>query len=108
MIDLAKAEKEWGTTEPLSKMWAGTYVHDYSSHYGTNAIEVRIGHLKLYFSYGKIVAFRYDNAKPVVMRNVFSMTTGKHLNAIDGGDYESRLSTDEFAVELSSALYLGG
>jgi hypothetical protein len=40
-----------------------------------------------------------------VHENVWGTTTGKHLNAIDGGDKKSRLKSAEFEKELNDALF---
>jgi hypothetical protein len=74
-----------------------------NSNYGTHALEVNVGSLTLYFSYQTIVAFCGDNGLKV-RRNDWGPTTGKHLNAIDGGDKKTRLSSDDFEAELLAVL----
>lgn len=103
-MNLYESSQKWKASEVLGRFAAGTYV-DYSHNYGANAVAIRFGDLQLYFSYGKIVAFKVDGQHPVVVKNVFSMTTGKHLNYIDGGDYKSRLSVEEFEEALSTLFY---
>jgi len=63
-----------------------------------NAKRINLGNLTLYFSYETLVAI-YDNGLKVI-ENCWGPTTGKHINAIDGGSIEARarrLSADEFA-----------
>lgn len=59
----------------------------------TNLSEVKIGSLKLVFSYETLVAFRYVNTL-VIHENIWGTTTGKHLNLI--GDKSFRVNSDEF------------
>ncbi len=54
--------------------------------------------MTLWFSYHTLVAFRVGSVK-VVHKNVWSNTTGKHLNAIDGGDKESRVDAETFKAK---------
>ncbi len=75
-----------------------------SSYYGNNpssegnAKKVSIAGTSFFFSYDTLVAVRDLNGTKV-LKNTFSNTTAKHLNAIDGGSKEakaSRLNDDEF------------
>ena len=76
---------------------------DYSSdNYGSSRA-IKIGRLTLYFSYDTIVAFS-DGYKRYVCQNVWSKTTGKHLNWIDGGNKEGRLPYEEFKQKLEETL----
>lgn len=61
---------------------------------------VEIGPIKIWFSYDTPVAFRIGNGETVVRSNAWGPTTGRHLNAIDGGDRESRIPGDEFVRQL--------
>jgi hypothetical protein len=54
----------------------------------TNGVEV-------WFSYQTPVAFR-ANGRLVVRENVWSNTTGRHLNLIDNGNKKERVSGEEF------------
>ncbi len=49
----------------------------------------------IYFSYKTPVAFS-AHGKRYVRVNDWSTTTGKHLNAIDGGDKKARITGAEF------------
>ena len=60
------------------------------------AIKVVVGNITLYFSYHTVIAFRAPGYGLVVGQNVWSPTTGKHLNEIDGGDKKSRLPYTDF------------
>ena len=64
-----------------------------------NLTKVNIGGVRVWFSYETPIAFQVDGQPRVVRENVWSNTTGKHLNAIDGGDKEAkerRVSSDDF------------
>ena len=51
---------------------------------------VYIGDKKIYFSYETPVAF-WNGRELFVSENEWSNTTGRHLNAIDGGDRFNRI-----------------
>jgi hypothetical protein len=74
----------------------------YSSR-NTPATAVEIGNLTLYFSYETIVAFRHKGMR-IVSKNIWSNTTGRHLNEIDGGMKENRYEHDDFKRLLDDAL----
>jgi hypothetical protein len=61
-----------------------------------NAICVTIGNTHVWFSYQTPVAFRVGSGPLIVRQNDWGTTTGKHLNAIDGGDKSSRVTGEEF------------
>ena len=67
---------------------------------GANFTCVDLGDLSVWFSYNTPIAFQSGTWGTLVVReNVWSTTTGKHLNAIDGGDKKAkarRVSSDEF------------
>lgn len=70
--------------------------------WNTDAKCVSVGGVDLYFSYQTVVAFRKAGVL-TVSENVWSRTTGKHLNAIDGGAKASRVPHDEFVRRLEAA-----
>lgn len=55
-----------------------------------NLTEVSIGLIDYYFSYETCVAARLPGMGLVVSQNVWSKTTGKHLNTIDGGSADAK------------------
>lgn len=63
---------------------------------------VVIGKLKLYFSYNTIIAFK-EKGKLFISKNVWSKTTGKHLNYINN-DKKKRLKNSTFENELKRVL----
>lgn len=63
---------------------------------GKNTTRIDFGNIELYFSYETLVAYRDEVDGLVVCQNKWSMTTGKHLNDIDGGNKEARLPKREF------------
>jgi len=71
---------------------------------GNNGRFVEINNTTLYFSYNTIVAFSTPETGLKVCKNVWSTTTGGHLNAIDGGDKGGRLNRDEFVRQLNKAI----
>ncbi len=77
-----------------------------SDNYGAHAMQVDIGKIRLYFSYQTVIAFHEDGHCVKVRQNDWSTTTGKHLNAIDGGNKKNRLPGAEFEKELSALLKL--
>jgi hypothetical protein len=52
---------------------------------GVNALVFDLGDLRVWFSYKTPVAFSFLGGPPWVRQNEWGPTTGKHLNAIDGG-----------------------
>jgi hypothetical protein len=60
-----------------------------------------------YFSYSTLVAFQHTLSGLVVRANAWGNTTGKHLNAIDGGSKEAKekriLYIEDFRKELQKA-----
>ena len=80
-----------------------TYGNYSSSNYGANALVFTMpcGGL-IYFSYKTPVAFVKDGKK-IVRENNWGPTTGKHLNAIDGGNKKARVSGEAFEKALEAA-----
>lgn len=71
-----------------------------------NYATVHIGSLSLSFSYQTVIAFQGPDDF-AVRENVWGPTTGKHLNAIDGGDKDAkkeRIPGEEFEARLNSQL----
>lgn len=67
-----------------------------------NAMIIEVSGYNLYFSYQTIVAVEIPGAGLFVRKNDWGVTTGKHLNLIDGGDKQRRLPSDEFEALLES------
>jgi len=67
-----------------------------SSNYGAHCLKVETPGLTVWFSYQTPVAFETPSKPRVVRRNDWGPTTGKHLNAIDGGDKKSRVDGQTF------------
>lgn len=68
-----------------------------------NYATVYVGPLRLEFSYQTCIAF-YGPNDQAVRRNDWGPTTGKHLNAVDGGDKANRIDGAEFERRLAAAL----
>lgn len=73
-----------------------------SGNYGAHTIAVSVGRLTLFFSYNTVVAFK-DGFNFVISENVWSRTTGKHLNWIDD-DKSQRIPHFEFEKKLEEVL----
>ena len=73
-----------------------TYVSYSSDNYGAHALQFFTDEGTFWFSYQTLVAFQKFGGKRYVRENVWRTTTGKHLNAIDGGDKKNRVSEQEF------------
>lgn len=69
-----------------------------------NALRFDLGPLRVWFSYKTPMAFRTTGGGLVVRENDWGPTTGKHLNAIDGGTKATRIPGDEFERQLQVAL----
>lgn len=59
---------------------------------------VHMDNMSLWFSYAELIAFRIG-AEKVVSENVWSKTTGKHLNECDMGKKEQRVKYDVFIAK---------
>ena len=75
----------------------------YYPNRNTKQITVEIGDLDLYFSYNTIVAFRSPHSGFVISENIWSMTTGRHLNEIDP-DKTKRINNTKFLIILVKTL----
>ena len=74
-----------------------TYGNYSSENYGAHALVFTDADGNCYwFSYKTLVAFQKWDDRLVVRQNDWGTTTGKHLNAIDGGDKKTRLPALEF------------
>jgi hypothetical protein len=69
-----------------------------------NFTAVEIGDLTLWFSYQTVVGFERVGHSPVVIENRWGPTTGKHLNYIDQGKKQLRLTPAQFGTALNEAL----
>lgn len=69
-----------------------------------NFNELEMGTLTVYFSYETPIGFTDEFGNTVVRENDWGPTTGKHLNHIDDGDKEGRVSGEDFQKALSKIL----
>ena len=74
-----------------------------SKNYGANTMAVAVGGATFYFSYDTIVAFFAPNYGRVVSENIWTTTTGKHLNWIEP-DHAARISHKQFGLKLEELL----
>jgi len=63
-----------------------------------------VGKLTFYMSYSTLVGFEDVDGSLYVSENLWSTTTGRHLNSIDGGDKKNRLKRDHFEKIVSYIL----
>lgn len=69
-----------------------------------NALRFISNGISYWFSYQTLVAFYSPKTGRVVHENVWSKTTGRHLNVIDGGNKAARVNAERFAELLEVAL----
>lgn len=74
-----------------------TYGNYSSANYGVHALRFFDAAGNCYwFSYSTLVAFSKPGHPRVVRQNDWSVTTGRHLNRIDGGAKKDRLTAEAF------------
>lgn len=80
-----------------------------SEIYGTyrKCIAVEVGDMTFYFSYDTCVAYWAPGEGMVISENVWSTTTGRHLNLIND-DKSERIPYNEFEKKLKAALMRNG
>lgn len=76
-----------------------------SNNYGVNTLMVDLGSIRLYYSYKTIVAFWTADSGLVTSKNVWTVTTGKHINWIQS-DKSKRIPNDAFQIYLEQAIAL--
>lgn len=67
--------------------------------------KVQIGRLTLMYSYNTLVAFHHPDTGTVVHENIWSNTTNRTLNAIDGGSKRAkseRVTAEVFTEKLGA------
>lgn len=80
-----------------------TYGNYSSENYGAHALKFWTPDGRIvWFSYKTPVAFKGRDGKRLVRQNDWSTTTGKHLNAIDGGDKKNRVIGEVFERALAA------
>ena len=77
-------------------------INNYVGNNQHNAMCIEINDLTIYLSYQTVIAFS-DSGKLTIIKNYWSTTTGKHLNAINR-DKSIRLDNDQFEKELQKLL----
>jgi hypothetical protein len=78
-------------------------IDNYGSDKTNNAIVVSFENITLWFSYHTLVAFKVGNRR-IVSENLWGVTTGKHLNSIDGKDVKNRYKKEQFEREWEEVL----
>ena len=74
-----------------------------SDNYGVNTLSVELETLTVYYSYKTIVAYRDREDGLIVSQNMWSVTTGKHLNWIEP-KHSKRKDSITFDLMLERAL----
>lgn len=73
-----------------------------SDNYGAHTLKVDLGEIEFYYSYETIVAYR-EKGYLVCSQNVWTVTTGKHLNFIEPNK-KQRIINEEFNKMLEKAI----
>ena len=76
-----------------------------------NALRFDLGEVTVWYSYQTPVAIALAPFDPIVRRNEWGPTTGKHLNAIDGGGVKAkalRVGTAFFEEIVQRYLHMAG
>ena len=79
------------------------YGHYQSDNYGAHSLAVDIGTVTFYFSYDTVIGFHEAGHTRKVSENVWTVTTGKHLNWVEPVK-SRRLPHDIFQKELDDCL----
>lgn len=91
-MDYGQEGYELGTFIRVSSY--GRYENE---NYGAHTMRVSVGDMDVYFSYSTVVAFRDNEHGVVKCKNIWSLTTGKHLRLIPGGWTYSEVPRHEFS-----------
>ena len=75
---------------------------DSSDNYGAHTLRVDLGDIELFYSYETIVAYRDSKDGLVCSKNVWTNTTGKHLNWI--AEKKDRVDNSTFNQMLDAAI----
>ena len=70
----------------------------------TKAVCVSIGPIDLYFSYRTVIAFRAPGHGLNISQNLWSTTTGRHMNEILHMMDKDRIPRDQFEKKLLNVL----
>lgn len=104
MMPLHKSNLKGTITMLIVLPQFSTYGNYSSDNYGAHALTFTDAHgNQFWFSYKTLVAFSGPSGDTIVHTNDWSTTTGKHLNAIDGGGAakKARLSGSDFAAKFA-------
>lgn len=71
---------------------------------GGNQATITLNGLRLYFSYNTCIGFELPGYTKVIRKNEWSVTTGKHLNQLDGGVKKDRVDGKYFEILLRDAI----
>ena len=80
----------------------GSYGNYSSSNYGVHTKYIDLKNITLYYSYETIVAYEDIQDGLIVHKNIWGVTTGKHLNWIND-DHSIRLDSADFDEMLVKA-----
>lgn len=80
------------------------YMDYSSSNYGAHSLRFFDAEGSVFwFSYQTLIAFQKCGGPLIVRQNDWSVTTGKHLNKIDGGNKKTRLPAQAFEAAYARA-----
>lgn len=84
-------------------------IKNYGGRSSQNSRVVRIGCLRIWFSYETPIAFThsdYQLGRLFIRKNDWSTTTGRHLNFINS-DKSIRIDKEQFETHLENVMQLG-
>ena len=76
-------------------------VQDFMGNGQSNNTQVILPGLTLYFSYSTVIAFYTPDTGRIVSENIWSTTTGKHINNLKNGATRIKVNRAEFENMLS-------
>jgi len=93
--------KETKMSSVAIRKW--NYGHYSSDNYGSHSQAITIGGITLYFSYNTVVGFEAPEYGERICENVWTTTTGKHLNWLEP-DKDRRIPYEQFKQELTKVI----
>jgi hypothetical protein len=69
-----------------------------------NLRRVTLGSLSIWFSYETPIAVSREDETPLVAQNIWTTTTARHLNILDGGNKASRVPHQEVLDRIADSI----
>jgi hypothetical protein len=98
----------WEGTKPPNKIHTKVeiYMNVSLKQTASNCTEVKVGEVTLFFSYETCVGFHHASTGTVLSENIWSRTTGKHLNSF--GSKDCRIPHADFQKKLEEVMSHNG